>query len=473
MGKVIDSIVGETQFAFIQGRQILDCSLVANEAIDFQKKAGKPGVAFKIDFQKAYDSVSWGFLLKVLGECGFPKRWCDWMYKCVSSASISILVNGVPMEAFSISRGLRHGCSLSPLLFNIVGEALNLLLKKAASCNLFEGFSIENGEQLTVVTHLQFADDLLIFCGGSESQVKNVKRVLCVLELASGLKLNLKKSKVFGINIPNEKIGGWADEVGCSWGSLPTQYLGLPLGASRNLPSLWDPVVNSVRTRLEGWKPKFLSMWGRITLIKSVLTSLPIYFLSIFKIPEAVATELNKLIARFLWGGDGETRKIHWVCWRTVCNPREAGGLGILDLRLLNRSMLSKWSWRYGNESNCLWRKVVEAKIPGSVNRFLPQKASKKQASWTWYDVANMLHKNDEWSKQFNSNLELKVGRGDRIKFWFDCWLCDDPLYYAFPRIFALCVFKQALVMDLGKETNGRWQWSIPLRRPLFDWELE
>ncbi|XP_038996102.1 uncharacterized protein LOC120120551 [Hibiscus syriacus] len=101
-------IIGDSQFAFIAGRQILDCSLIANETIDFVSKSRHSGVAFKIDFHKAYDTISWEFLLQILKKCGFREKWCMWIYKCISSAKISILVNGAPMEAFSISRGLRQ-----------------------------------------------------------------------------------------------------------------------------------------------------------------------------------------------------------------------------------------------------------------------------------------------------------------------------------------------------------------------------
>ncbi|XP_039045544.1 uncharacterized protein LOC120185370 [Hibiscus syriacus] len=129
----IDQIIGDSQFAFIAGHQILYCSLVANETIDYVSKAGISGIAFKIDFHKAYYTVNWEFLLQIMRKCGFGEIWCRWIHKCISSAKISILVNGAPTEGFSISRGLRQGCSLSPLLFNIVGEALNLMLIKATN----------------------------------------------------------------------------------------------------------------------------------------------------------------------------------------------------------------------------------------------------------------------------------------------------------------------------------------------------
>ncbi|KAL4386453.1 hypothetical protein GQ457_09G021090 [Hibiscus cannabinus] len=123
----------------------------------------------------------------------FDDKWCNWISNCISTASISVLVNGVPTDSFQIARGLRQGCSLSPMLFNIVGECLNLLLSKAVRASLFSGFVIGRGSNSMEITHLQFADDLIIFCDASLDQVRNIKRVLRVFELASGLQLNLKK----------------------------------------------------------------------------------------------------------------------------------------------------------------------------------------------------------------------------------------------------------------------------------------
>ncbi|KAL4302917.1 hypothetical protein GQ457_10G009840 [Hibiscus cannabinus] len=328
---VMGELIGETEFAFLPGRQILDCVLVANEAIDIISKAGSKGVAFKIDFQKAYDTVSWDFLIRILHECGFGEKWCNWMFRCISSVSISILVIGSPTEAFSISRGLRQGCSLSPLLFNFVGEALNLMLNKAVRLSLFSGFRMGRSEGAVDISHIQFADDLLIFCGGQERQVRNVKRVLRVFELASGLKLNLKKSKVFGINLSEDSLKNWAVGVGCAWGSFPIEYFGTAIG-----------------------------------------------------MPVTVANHLNSLMASFLWGDDNEKSRIHWtqVCMSLLC-----GGLGVANLEIMNRSLLGKWFWRFGNEASSLWKRVIIAKIPRTSTTLLPYKVPHRSTSWVWKEL--------------------------------------------------------------------------------------
>ncbi|GMI94997.1 hypothetical protein HRI_003169000 [Hibiscus trionum] len=167
---------------------------------------------------------------------GFGLRWRKWMQECLSSAKISVLVNGKPSNMFDIKRGLRQGCPFSPLLFNIVGEALSSLFRKANDMGIIEGVSIGNSG--TKVSHLQFADDLIVFANGERKNMINIKRLLRIFELAAGLSLNLRKTNFFGISVDNLKVEEWAIDLGCKAGSLPSTYLGMPLGATRNCVKL-------------------------------------------------------------------------------------------------------------------------------------------------------------------------------------------------------------------------------------------
>ena len=106
----------------------------------------------------------------------------------------------------------------------------------------------------------------------------------------------------------------------------------------------------------------YLSKGGRVTLIKSTLSNLPIYFLSLFSIPAAVANRIEKLQRNFLWGGIGDKPKFHLVKWATICTPIVSGGLGIRKVRLFNEALLGKWLWRFGMERDALWRQVIEVK---------------------------------------------------------------------------------------------------------------
>ena len=112
-------------------RQILDASLIANEVIDSWQKRKEKGLICKLDIEKAYDSINWNFLMKVLQKMGFGSKWVGWMWSCVSSAKFSILVNGVPAGFFPNTRGLRQGDPLSPYLFVMGMEVLDVLIRRA------------------------------------------------------------------------------------------------------------------------------------------------------------------------------------------------------------------------------------------------------------------------------------------------------------------------------------------------------
>ena len=149
-------------------------------------------MVFKVDYEKAYDSVSWDFLIYMLRRLGFCSRWINWVEGCLKSATISVLVNGSPLAEFSPQRGLKQGDPLAPLLFNIVVEGLNGLMREAVEKNLFRGFLV--GRNNVEISILQYADDTIFFGEASMENVKAIKVILRSFELVSGLKINFAKS---------------------------------------------------------------------------------------------------------------------------------------------------------------------------------------------------------------------------------------------------------------------------------------
>lgn len=122
------------------GRQILHGVLIANECLHLRHKDKLPGVLCKLDLEKAYDRVDWGFLSYLMCRMGFGPKWQGWILKCVSSAGFSILVNGSPNDYFSAHRGFRQGDPLSPFLFAMVGEALSRMISVACEVDMITGF---------------------------------------------------------------------------------------------------------------------------------------------------------------------------------------------------------------------------------------------------------------------------------------------------------------------------------------------
>ena len=120
----------------------MDASLIANEVIDFWHKCKEKGLICKLDIEKAYDSINWNFLMKVLHKMGFGARWMEWIWWCISTANFSVLVNGVPAGYFSNFRGLRQGDPLSPYLFVLGMEVLSVLIRRAVHGGFISGCSL-------------------------------------------------------------------------------------------------------------------------------------------------------------------------------------------------------------------------------------------------------------------------------------------------------------------------------------------
>ncbi|XP_028085774.1 uncharacterized protein LOC114286748 [Camellia sinensis] len=146
----------------------------------------------------------------------------------------------------------------------------------------------------------------------------------------------------------------------------------------------WNPIVEKIRKRLEGWNRALLSRRGRYTLVKTVLSGIPIYFMSVFKIPVKVAKSIEKSMRDFLWEGKDEKKKDHLVNWETVSLSKEKGVLAIGKIVARNMALLGKWLWRFPNECGSLWHAVIKSKygiqchncsvasVAGSLVVFLP-----------------------------------------------------------------------------------------------------
>ncbi|CAN0921774.1 Transposon TX1 uncharacterized 149 kDa protein [Linum grandiflorum] len=394
----ISHVISSPQCAFIPGRQILDASLIANELIDSRLRGGRPGIIFKLDIEKAYDHVNWECLFKVLKSMRFEEKWIGWLRACVTSAHFSVLVNGEASGYFQSSRGLRQGDSLSPYLFIVVMEVLSAILKKMQDSDLVGGFYMNDALRLGLVSHILYADDAMLFCDASIEQVRMLAAALICFESITGLRVNLHKSSMFVIGeVLDASV--LASIFGCQIEDFPTTYLGLPLGDLGNKARVWDPVIYNLEKRLEGWKAKFLSLGARVTLLQSVLSNLPVYFMSMFKAPTSVIARVEKMQRRFLWAGTSEKNMIHWINWDVVKTSKQLGGLGVQDMKILNSALLGKWVWRYAVERSAWWRGLIVDKCGEGVSKWQPVWGlrSAGRSVWKWI----VLHSSIFWSHGF------------------------------------------------------------------------
>ncbi|XP_071700547.1 uncharacterized protein [Rutidosis leptorrhynchoides] len=223
--KVIPTLVGFEQSAFIKGRNIIDGALIANESISFLKHNRIKSLIFKVDFEKEFDCLNWDILMEVMEIMVFGVKWRGWIRSCLSSASISVLVNGTPTSEFKMEKGIRQGDPLSPFLFIIVAEGLNVLAKKAVCNKKFLG--VEIGSEKVPISHLQYADDMIFFGEWSITNLQNLFKLLKCFELTSGLKVNYQKSNLFGISVEKSEIKNLANMFGCNSGNY-IDDLGIP-----------------------------------------------------------------------------------------------------------------------------------------------------------------------------------------------------------------------------------------------------
>jgi len=189
---VLPKLIGENQTAFVHGRQILDGVLVANEVVSWMKKKKKPGILLKMDFHKAYDTVNWDALDSVMEVMGFGLKWRRWISQCLSTASVSLIINGSPSKPFKMERGIRQGDPLSPFLFLLMAEVLNKMVQRTISLGLLRGISV--GTDDLQISHIQFADDTLVFCEAEEQYVRVIKGLFLTYQAFAGLCVNYKKS---------------------------------------------------------------------------------------------------------------------------------------------------------------------------------------------------------------------------------------------------------------------------------------
>ncbi|GJW05823.1 RNA-directed DNA polymerase, eukaryota [Tanacetum coccineum] len=173
---VLGDIVNEVQSAFIAGRQILDGPFILNEVLHWCNKKKKKSLIFKVDFEKAYDSVRWDFLDDVLKKFGFGNKWCNWIQCCLKSSRGSILVNGSPTDEFQFFKGLKQGDPLSPFLFILIMESLHLSFQRVIDAGLFKGINLNHS---LCLSHMFYADDAVFVGQWSDGNI-NIFDPFCV-----------------------------------------------------------------------------------------------------------------------------------------------------------------------------------------------------------------------------------------------------------------------------------------------------
>nr|GEW08179.1 RNA-directed DNA polymerase, eukaryota, reverse transcriptase zinc-binding domain protein [Tanacetum cinerariifolium] len=228
----LDKIVHINQSAFIPGRHIQDNILIAQELLrGYNISNGPKRCAMQIDIQKAYDTVSWNFMEKALLGFGFHSTMINWIMQCITSSKFSLCLNGESHGYFKGGRGLRQGDPISPYLFTLVMEVFNLIMKKNIDAS--NDFGYHFGCKELKLSHICFADDLLVLCKGNKESILVIKQSLEEFGQMSGLTANLGKSIIFFGSIKEEVKQELSKILPFKCGKHPVRYLGVPLLAKK------------------------------------------------------------------------------------------------------------------------------------------------------------------------------------------------------------------------------------------------
>jgi len=342
-----------------------------------------------------------------------------------------VKLNNIEGPYFVSHKGVRQGDPLSPILFNFVADYLARMVRQAQSNNILCGLAdnlITNG-----VAILQYADDTIICLKDDVDMARNMKLLLYLYELMSGLKINFGKSEIIMIHGDESKHKMYANIFNCQFGVFPIKYLGVPVSPSRLHVKDWTPLVNKNAKKLSSWKGNSLSIAGRIVLINSSLSSTFIYHMSMYLLPKTTSQSLDKQRRNFLWRGNNTRKKYHLVRWEIVCKSKKKGGLGIKDIRRMNISLLCKWWWRLDNEEG-LWQNIVKAKyIKGAPIGAITHRPDD---SPIWTDLLKIKY-------FYMKNRKVKVNNGQSTLFWEEPWMKEKPLCILHPVLYDLCLDKK------------------------------
>lgn len=411
--EVLPHIIDTAQSAFVKGRSISDNILIAQELFQgYTRTTGPSRCALKIDLRKAFDTVRWDFLFDTLKAFQFPAIFIEWIKACTTSAVFSIKLNGTLAGFFGSSRGLRQGDPLSPFLFVIVMEMLSLHLNKATSAT---EFTYHWKTEACKLTHLLFADDILIFSHASLPSIAIVNSCILSFSLVSGLIPNTHKSHCYLANTDATSTRNILSLLGFQLGSLPAKFLGVPLLSKKLSYTDCVPLIQRITNRATSWTSKVLAFSGRLQLIHSILFSLQVYWCTHFMLPKAVLRDIQALLGRFLWKGPTLCKYGAKVAWANLTLPKDEGGLGLKNLLDWNKALLLQHFLRLiSYQSHSLWANWMKATILKS--KTIWQVPISPGCSWIWKQFLKLR-------PLALQHLKYIVGDGQHISLWYDPWL--------------------------------------------------
>eukprot|EP00253_Pinus_taeda_P006750 PITA_06750 len=411
---ILPGIISEEQSGYVEGRQIFDNILLAQEMIHSLHSRKVVGMLTQLDLSKSYDKVSWEYLEAVLKAFGLCSTWIKWIMALVRSPRHSILVNGAPADPFAPTRGIRQGDPLSPFLFIILMEGLSRTIAKKKTEGKIQG--LKPIRSLRATTHQQFVDDTMLHGTPTVKEAAAYREILDLFSLASGMEINFSKSTIFFFNTHPAVQSHLARLLGFRISSLPSKYLGAPLTLKPSKKEHWEKILANLKKKCSHWTFRALNLAGRLVLTKAVLQAIPHYLLSLLPAPKGILQQIRIIQRSFLWSRNGERKKWALVAWNKLCMSKSRGGLNLIDPEVINRTCGAKLWWRWIDNPTLPWSKHWKEKyLPDCDTQDLIRLQETPDGSPIWNHARrnkNIIQDNSFWEIR-NSRLAL---------FWEDAW---------------------------------------------------
>ena len=331
---VLPELIHSDQVAYLEDRYIGQNIRIIDDVLCYAENTNSDGIIACIDFEKAFDSVEWSYINKVLLSFKFGPnfiRWSKIMYNEISSC---VMNNGYSSKFFNVTRGIRQGCPLSAYLFLLVAETLAAGIRQDTHIS---GMKMGDNEHSVI----QMADDTTLLLKDPIS-LQRCLVLFVIYGQISGLRINITKSEAMGLG--KYKILFIVKPYGLMWKENTLLSLGITFHRDPNktIETNFNQKFTKVRNLLNMWTQRKLSIKGKITVIKSVVLPQILYISSNLGVPEWFVSKMNSLLYHFIWGA-----KMDKVKRATLINRIEKGGLKMIDLETMIQSQRIMWVKRF------------------------------------------------------------------------------------------------------------------------------
>ena len=369
-----------------------------------------------VDFEKAFDSVSWKFMYNCLKFFNFGPDFIRWIHIMNDDTKLCVIQNGIFSQFFGIGCGCRQGDPTSPYIFNICVEIMAILFRHNAN---IKGISIGNHEYCI----LQYADDTVLFLDGSEKSLKSSLDLLFQFAKYSGLTPNFEKTSVIWIGSKIKSADKFCLEYNLDWADGDFTILGIKFNAQlENIEKInYESKINMIKKDINHWSKRNLTPLGRITVVKTLLLSKVTHlFISLPNPSSELITHLDKLFAQFIWRG-----KVDRIARKILCQDHKNAGCRMIHISSFVKALKLTWIRRI-LQTNSSWVNLFNESTQCSIksvcdfgNEYLRSRL-KEITNPFWKDVLHSLCDFATLLPKRNISATLKS------PLWHNCFIKID-----------------------------------------------